>query len=226
MVRRKHLFTRQEMGFLDAIHTNPRDDAPRLIYADWLDEIGKPELSEFIRLQCARTNPGLRGYFAGDGRTEREEFLEKTFGSSWYRPLPRGTILRCFLRGLPLITFRTTSFTAADMDYSLQRVSPLARFELCLSGYSSEDENGALVRGFEERLNHPIMSRTSSLIVLRQDATEANIQSIRTCPFLPRIERIIFAAMSEEVRLLCKDFLAPIVPVHIKDSKGISVLNM
>jgi uncharacterized protein (TIGR02996 family) len=37
--------------FLRAICENPDDDAPRLVYADWLDEHGDAERAEFIRLQ-------------------------------------------------------------------------------------------------------------------------------------------------------------------------------
>ncbi len=37
--------------FLAAISASPEDDAPRLVFADWLDEHGDPELAEFIRLQ-------------------------------------------------------------------------------------------------------------------------------------------------------------------------------
>src|SRR6516164_5178059 len=40
-------------SFLQAIIDNPDDDAPRLVYADWLDEHGDPERAEFIRVQCA-----------------------------------------------------------------------------------------------------------------------------------------------------------------------------
>src|SRR5437899_1980594 len=46
-----------------AIRAAPDDDAPRLVYADWLDEHGHPERAEFIRVQCelARTDsPALR----------------------------------------------------------------------------------------------------------------------------------------------------------------------
>src|SRR4051794_5593177 len=39
-------------AFLCDIIEHPDDDAPRLIYADWLDEHGQPERAEFIRLQC------------------------------------------------------------------------------------------------------------------------------------------------------------------------------
>ena len=37
-------------AFLQAIRDAPDDDAPRLIYADWLDERGDPR-GEFIRVQ-------------------------------------------------------------------------------------------------------------------------------------------------------------------------------
>ena len=48
-----------EAAFLAAILAAPQDDAPRLIYADWLEERGHP-LGEFIRIQCAlaREHPG------------------------------------------------------------------------------------------------------------------------------------------------------------------------
>lgn len=39
-----------EDALLAAIVANPDDDTPRLVYADWLDENGRPERAEFIRL--------------------------------------------------------------------------------------------------------------------------------------------------------------------------------
>ena len=41
-----------EESFLEDIRRHPEDDAPRLVYADWLDEHDEPERAEFIRLQC------------------------------------------------------------------------------------------------------------------------------------------------------------------------------
>jgi uncharacterized protein (TIGR02996 family) len=41
-----------DRAFLHDILENPDDDAPRLIYADWLDERGNEARAEFIRLQC------------------------------------------------------------------------------------------------------------------------------------------------------------------------------
>ena len=40
-----------EQAFIDAILASPEDDAPRLIYADWLDEQGQSERAEFIKVQ-------------------------------------------------------------------------------------------------------------------------------------------------------------------------------
>jgi uncharacterized protein (TIGR02996 family) len=39
-------------AFLRDICEHPEDDAPRLVYADWLEEHGNPERAEFIRVQC------------------------------------------------------------------------------------------------------------------------------------------------------------------------------
>ena len=35
-----------------AIIANPEDDTPRFVYADWLDENGRAEEAEFIRVEC------------------------------------------------------------------------------------------------------------------------------------------------------------------------------
>jgi uncharacterized protein (TIGR02996 family) len=41
-----------EEAFIQAICEAPGDDAPRLIYADWLEEHGQADRAEFIRVQC------------------------------------------------------------------------------------------------------------------------------------------------------------------------------
>ncbi len=43
----------EEDGFLRAIAVVPADDAPRLVYADWLDERGKGALATFLRADAA-----------------------------------------------------------------------------------------------------------------------------------------------------------------------------
>jgi len=44
----------QEFALLKTIRVQPRDDGPRLVYADWLEERGECAHSEFIRVQIAK----------------------------------------------------------------------------------------------------------------------------------------------------------------------------
>src|SRR5687768_4967187 len=46
-----------EEAFLKAIAAAPADDGSRLVYADWLEEHGRPERDEFIRAQCELARP-------------------------------------------------------------------------------------------------------------------------------------------------------------------------
>src|SRR5690348_11557710 len=39
-------------AFLHAIRAEPGDDAPRLVFADWLEDNGQPERAELVRVQC------------------------------------------------------------------------------------------------------------------------------------------------------------------------------
>ena len=78
-------------AFLRAVLADPDDDAPRLVYADWLEERGDPR-GEFIRLQCAAA-----ALPAGDPRATRllgraRKLLERHFRAwlgglrSWMGP--------------------------------------------------------------------------------------------------------------------------------------------
>jgi uncharacterized protein (TIGR02996 family) len=48
-------------AFLDAIRAERDDDAPRLVYADWLEENGQAERAELIRVQCEQSRTQLPG---------------------------------------------------------------------------------------------------------------------------------------------------------------------
>jgi uncharacterized protein (TIGR02996 family) len=51
-----------EAGFLDDIIAHPDDDAPRLIYADWLEDQGRDDQARFIRTQIElATSPYHQG---------------------------------------------------------------------------------------------------------------------------------------------------------------------
>jgi uncharacterized protein (TIGR02996 family) len=71
-----------DKAFLQAIIEEPEDDTPRLVYADWLDEHGKADRAEFIRVQCELAK------LPGDSPRrraleERERALLKAHRDAW-----------------------------------------------------------------------------------------------------------------------------------------------
>jgi uncharacterized protein (TIGR02996 family) len=76
--------------FLQEILAHPDDDAPRLIYADWLDERGDPR-GEFIRVQCELAQLAVRNARYRKLRARERELLaqhEKAWIGS-FKPLVR-----------------------------------------------------------------------------------------------------------------------------------------
>src|SRR5262249_54258369 len=76
----------EETALLACIREAPEDDAPRLVLADWLEDHGRPEHAELIRVQCQlarlpEDDPGRTGL----ARRERE-LLEGSAG--WLGPVP------------------------------------------------------------------------------------------------------------------------------------------
>jgi len=77
--------TRDE-AFLQAVLDAPDDDAPRLIYADWLDEHGDADRAEFIRVQCEEAKLGLKDPRAEQLR-KRAARLLKSHAAEWDQPV-------------------------------------------------------------------------------------------------------------------------------------------
>ncbi|MCI0461160.1 MAG: TIGR02996 domain-containing protein [Gemmataceae bacterium] len=115
-------------GFLDDIASNPDDEAPRRVYADWLEETDQPQRAEFIRLQCA-----LAGAAADDQRRwaweARVRQLLRHHGKGWAGPVrrlvKRWHFRRGFVEGVTL-TARDFLTHAAD----LFRLAPIRHVRL------------------------------------------------------------------------------------------------
>jgi uncharacterized protein (TIGR02996 family) len=74
-------------GFVQTIRESPEDDAPRLVYADWLEERDDP-LGEFIRVQCEfEPVRGVYGQPRPDELRERERKLLLENKEKWLGPL-------------------------------------------------------------------------------------------------------------------------------------------
>jgi uncharacterized protein (TIGR02996 family) len=74
-------------AFMQAILANPDDDAPRLIFADWLEEHGDPFRAEFIRVQCRLAQMDEFDP-EREALEERETALEEAFGGIWQLEIP------------------------------------------------------------------------------------------------------------------------------------------
>jgi uncharacterized protein (TIGR02996 family) len=109
--------------FLRAIIAKPGDDAPRLVYADWLDENGRPERAEFIRVQLAlaRLPDGdpLRSELQG-----RERELLARHEHEWTRPLQGLVVGWTFRRGFVEEVFVSGTVTP-DLLRELRFLAPV-----------------------------------------------------------------------------------------------------
>jgi uncharacterized protein (TIGR02996 family) len=75
-----------EDGFLQDIVECPDDDAPRLIYADWLEDHGQAERAEFIRVQIEHDRLAPRD-LPREALAKRAKAIEKKHAKEWLRPL-------------------------------------------------------------------------------------------------------------------------------------------
>jgi uncharacterized protein (TIGR02996 family) len=95
----------EEAGFLQDILAHPDDDAPRLVYADWLDDHGEETRAEFIRLQIELAQ--LEEWDARrPGLEQRQKRLLKLHARPWGEGMVRkvygGEFRRGFLERIEL----------------------------------------------------------------------------------------------------------------------------
>lgn len=116
--------TSEAQALLAAVLAAPDDDAPRLIFADWLDERGRPDRAAFIRLQVEQAR--LSKY---DPRADllgfRAERLFDRHGADWVAELPRldGITWGEFHRGFPRAV---VARTLAHFERAARQVAEVA----------------------------------------------------------------------------------------------------
>lgn len=118
-------------AFLQDILAHPEDDAPRLVYADWLDDHGDSARAEFIRVQChlarlpttAERRPALES---------RQRELLEMHGDTWAGPVRELARAWAFHRGfVDDVTLEGRAFLAGARK--LFRVAPVRHLHLCWS---------------------------------------------------------------------------------------------
>jgi uncharacterized protein (TIGR02996 family) len=157
----RYKFPPDELSFLSAIHATPWEDAPRLVYADWLQEHDQADYAEFIRWQCqrpielkiprpsAKTLERWRVESPSDNEEKMRQRLGLNFGL-WGRPFPSDTDLEVFHRGLPIIRIRWVLSERAVYD-RLLKANPRLRFQFGLDDTTLDF------------LRHPVLARADAI---------------------------------------------------------------
>jgi uncharacterized protein (TIGR02996 family) len=73
-------------ALLRAILDQPKEETPRLVYADWCDENGQPERAEFIRVQVTIAGWGTTPPADAEEWVRRERELRWAHGLKWALP--------------------------------------------------------------------------------------------------------------------------------------------
>jgi uncharacterized protein (TIGR02996 family) len=193
--------------FLREILASPDDDAPRLIYADWLEERGDPR-GEFIRVQCelarldtdGRTDEGrLRAL-----RVRESELLQFKFlwGESIWRKVNdfefrRGFIEKVivnvedFLRhaealfaGAPIIDIEFRGWLGPEIS-GFARVQQLLRLRrLDLSETQLQDAGTRII------VASPYMRNVSDFRLAYNGITADGVRALVTLSWLPSLQHL------------------------------------
>jgi uncharacterized protein (TIGR02996 family) len=155
----------------------PDDDAPRLIYADWLDEHGDPDRAAFIRAQVelARMRPD---HPKRDALVQIERTLLGKHAEAWSSWVPGWVRERKFHRGfLEWVRCDADAFIAGADE--LRRQTPLAGARL--------DGNGHIARPlFISRCLEGLRSLTLSVAI-----PPGGWMDLADCPYLYRLRELI-----------------------------------
>jgi uncharacterized protein (TIGR02996 family) len=176
-----------EDAFLQTIVDAPDDDAPRLIFADWLDEHGDPRRAAFIRAQCRLAK--LPEECEERYRLEAEEaaLLAEMTGGVLDRNHPRwanvpGRWVKdkkpSFERGFvaKLDTTATRFFAHADR---VMQAAPIQHLTL-----------GNALYKFEELQHSPHLSRLRSLAITHQRLPDNAVAALVSEPALSGLKAL------------------------------------
>jgi uncharacterized protein (TIGR02996 family) len=208
----------EEDALLKAVIADPDDDAPRLIYADWLDEQGQSERAEFIRVQVA-----LTAIAADDPRRRQLAERERQFATENLLPaLP--PLLRdwSFHRGfVDRVTYAAADFLRGGAD--IFRAAPVRHLRLITARGCVAELAGCahLARLLTLDLSYnflgnlairslsrcPHLASLTSLNLAHNRLRSTGARALATSPYLASLELLQLGdspALSEEDRRLLR----------------------
>jgi uncharacterized protein (TIGR02996 family) len=197
-------------SLLRDIGEHPEDDAPRLIYADWLQEQGEPlgqAHAEFIRLQVARH----RAAGAAGEPGERERKLLERHRKDWLAEVPANLRKKIhFVRGFPEVVELMLPALVKHAE-TLFRVLPTAN-RLCLRncvldrfqagriavlpalsrvrGVELDDVFVVSYPALEVLLRTPFLSNLREFRFAGKPLRARGAEILGASPVLPRLERL------------------------------------
>jgi uncharacterized protein (TIGR02996 family) len=124
--------------FLADVREHPDEDAPRLVFADWLEDNGDPDRADFIRLQVRLAQLPEHDPARFD-LEERSGDLLGEHHARWLSHLPKWAraVELTFRRGLP----EEAKMSAAAWLRHVARLAqlvPLRRLEVAFTGYTGQ----------------------------------------------------------------------------------------
>jgi uncharacterized protein (TIGR02996 family) len=185
----------EETAFFTPIRARPRDDLPRLLYADYLDESTEradQDRAEFIRLQLAlaripHDHPD-RAKLA-----ERQNELLLLWYDDWTRPLRGLADGFEFHRGLiDSVTVRVQTF--ATKGEELFRLAPIQRVRFVDAG-----------RMIGKLVNLPLLAQVREIVICSGEFGDGGLNVLLRSPYLHQVQSLdlSFCGLSDGgVRLL------------------------
>jgi uncharacterized protein (TIGR02996 family) len=172
---------------LRAVCEHPAEDAPRLVYADWLEETGRPERAEFIRVQVERARLPADDSRQEDLR-ERDFALRYRHDTGWRKELPRlsGVNWQRFWRGFVSgVNFERWRFfhRFADSVFSTIPVQFLR-----LAGVSADQ--------CRELVSSPYLGQLLGLDLRMTRIGSDGIQALAECPSLVGLQSLVLRGVS------------------------------
>lgn len=194
-----------EQAFLQAIREAPDDDAPRLIYADWLEEQGGASRSaraDFIRIQCRLdempdddpARDRLEDEVADLLAEHEAEWTQSVHGIAEDWRFTRGFIERICIRSESLLTHAERLFDLAPLR-SLHLLIPrneITHLAACpqLHWVSSLDFSRCQLndRSLQQLLTSPRLDRLTALNLDGNDINTPGIRALIRSPLFSRLQ--------------------------------------
>jgi uncharacterized protein (TIGR02996 family) len=203
----------EQDALLEAVFKSPRDDTPRLVYADWLDEHGEGLYAEFIRTQIARQEIATKTP-ERDKLLKQEDAVWKKLKRRWADPFEgwkaeKGAFTRGFHTGtvegeahlgdddfekrspqwwpwLPIrrvYLFTTGQFAETLLDSDYLR--RLTRLRLFTIGHEQSPTEEFIVQLFSSTRFERLVDLEINPMALSRVAAD----TMRTAPFLDNLRR-------------------------------------